>query len=174
MSLRRLPRCGASLLRALAAAEHGVLPRAAAVQASRAFSSLTACRAAGSGVLPRTQHTTLLSLQALRQFAAAAADLPSHEVGAASEGRGGHLLLTQESKLSVCEEPTSGTPAPHPHPPLNKPQEMAMPALSPTMSQGNIVSWKKKEGDAIAPGDVLCEVETDKVRRSCGSGQAGG
>ncbi len=38
-----------------------------------------------------------------------------------------------------------------------------MPALSPTMSQGNIVSWKKKEGDQVAPGDILCEVETDKV-----------
>ncbi len=44
--------------------------------------------------------------------------------------------------------------------------EMAMPSLSPTMTQGNILSWKKKEGDAIQAGDVLCEVETDKVRRS--------
>ncbi len=42
--------------------------------------------------------------------------------------------------------------------------ELAMPSLSPTMSQGNIVAWRKKEGDAIQPGDVLCEVETDKVR----------
>ena len=38
-----------------------------------------------------------------------------------------------------------------------------MPALSPTMSQGNIVAWKKAEGDQVAPGDILCEVETDKV-----------
>lgn len=45
---------------------------------------------------------------------------------------------------------------------------LGMPSLSPTMSQGNIVAWKKKEGDAIQPGDVLCEVETDKVRaRRC-------
>jgi len=42
-------------------------------------------------------------------------------------------------------------------------EPLAMPALSPTMSQGNIVAWKKKEGDAIQPGDVLCEVETDKA-----------
>ncbi|PRW58316.1 Dihydrolipoyllysine-residue acetyltransferase component of pyruvate dehydrogenase mitochondrial [Chlorella sorokiniana] len=42
-------------------------------------------------------------------------------------------------------------------------QDMPMPALSPTMSQGNIVSWKKKEGDQVAPGDILCEVETDKA-----------
>lgn len=38
-----------------------------------------------------------------------------------------------------------------------------MPSLSPTMNQGNIVSWKKKEGDSVQPGDILCEVETDKV-----------
>ena len=30
--------------------------------------------------------------------------------------------------------------------------------------QGNISEWKKKEGEEIAAGDVLCEVETDKVR----------
>ncbi|KAK9827713.1 hypothetical protein WJX81_003489 [Elliptochloris bilobata] len=41
--------------------------------------------------------------------------------------------------------------------------ELGMPALSPTMSQGNIAAWKKKEGDEIAAGDVLCEVETDKA-----------
>ncbi|XP_004307330.1 PREDICTED: dihydrolipoyllysine-residue acetyltransferase component 1 of pyruvate dehydrogenase complex, mitochondrial [Fragaria vesca subsp. vesca] len=38
-----------------------------------------------------------------------------------------------------------------------------MPALSPTMSQGNIAKWRKKEGDKIAVGDVLCEIETDKA-----------
>jgi len=38
-----------------------------------------------------------------------------------------------------------------------------MPALSPTMSQGNIAAWLVKEGDEIAPGDILCDVETDKA-----------
>ncbi|KAL9674816.1 hypothetical protein QQ045_003015 [Rhodiola kirilowii] len=38
-----------------------------------------------------------------------------------------------------------------------------MPALSPTMTQGNIATWKKKEGDKIEVGDVLCEIETDKA-----------
>lgn len=38
-----------------------------------------------------------------------------------------------------------------------------MPALSPTMTQGNIGAWKKKEGEAITAGDVLCEIETDKA-----------
>ena len=42
-------------------------------------------------------------------------------------------------------------------------EQLCMPALSPTMSQGNIVAWKKKEGDAVQPGDVYCEVETDKA-----------
>ncbi|XP_028790672.1 dihydrolipoyllysine-residue acetyltransferase component 1 of pyruvate dehydrogenase complex, mitochondrial-like isoform X1 [Neltuma alba] len=40
---------------------------------------------------------------------------------------------------------------------------LAMPALSPTMSQGNIAKWRKKEGDKIEVGDVLCEIETDKA-----------
>ncbi|BDA46555.1 Dihydrolipoyllysine-residue acetyltransferase component of pyruvate dehydrogenase complex, mitochondrial [Coccomyxa sp. Obi] len=40
---------------------------------------------------------------------------------------------------------------------------LEMPALSPTMSQGNIAAWKKKEGEEYAAGDVLCEVETDKA-----------
>ncbi|XP_064008237.1 pyruvate dehydrogenase protein X component, mitochondrial isoform X2 [Pogoniulus pusillus] len=38
-----------------------------------------------------------------------------------------------------------------------------MPALSPTMEEGNIVKWLKKEGEAVSVGDVLCEIETDKA-----------
>lgn len=38
-----------------------------------------------------------------------------------------------------------------------------MPRLSDTMEEGNIVSWLKKEGDNVKPGDVLAEVETDKA-----------
>ncbi|WJX20186.1 Pyruvate dehydrogenase complex component E2 1 [Trifolium repens] len=40
---------------------------------------------------------------------------------------------------------------------------LGMPALSPTMTQGNIAKWRKKEGDKIAVGDILCEIETDKA-----------
>ena len=40
---------------------------------------------------------------------------------------------------------------------------MEMPALSPTMEKGNIGEWHKAVGDAIAPGDVLCSIETDKA-----------
>lgn len=38
-----------------------------------------------------------------------------------------------------------------------------MPRMSDTMQEGNIVAWHKKEGDAIQPGDLLAEIETDKA-----------
>jgi pyruvate dehydrogenase E2 component (dihydrolipoamide acetyltransferase) len=38
-----------------------------------------------------------------------------------------------------------------------------MPALSPTMTEGKLARWLKKPGDAIAPGDVIAEIETDKA-----------
>lgn len=38
-----------------------------------------------------------------------------------------------------------------------------MPAMSPTMTEGNISSWKVKEGDSFSTGDVLLEIETDKA-----------
>ena len=38
-----------------------------------------------------------------------------------------------------------------------------MPALSPTMEQGRLAKWLKKEGDAVRSGDVLVEIETDKA-----------
>lgn len=40
---------------------------------------------------------------------------------------------------------------------------LTMPALSPTMERGTIASWVKAEGDAVAPGEVMAEVETDKA-----------
>lgn len=40
---------------------------------------------------------------------------------------------------------------------------LPMPALSPTMTAGNIATWGKKEGDEINPGDVLVQIETDKA-----------
>ena len=43
------------------------------------------------------------------------------------------------------------------------PTEILMPALSPTMEEGNLAKWIKQEGDAIAPGDVIAEIETDKA-----------
>ena len=51
--------------------------------------------------------------------------------------------------------------------------KVVMEALSPTMEEGRLVEWKKNEGDAVAAGEVLAEVETDKavmelVARSAG------
>ncbi|HUZ67284.1 MAG TPA: pyruvate dehydrogenase complex E1 component subunit beta, partial [Beijerinckiaceae bacterium] len=43
------------------------------------------------------------------------------------------------------------------------PTNILMPALSPTMEQGKLAKWLKKEGDAIKSGDVLAEIETDKA-----------
>src|SRR6516225_490957 len=43
------------------------------------------------------------------------------------------------------------------------PIEILMPALSPTMTEGNLARWLKKEGDEVHSGDVLAEIETDKA-----------
>ncbi|MBT3396292.1 MAG: pyruvate dehydrogenase complex dihydrolipoamide acetyltransferase [Alphaproteobacteria bacterium] len=40
---------------------------------------------------------------------------------------------------------------------------VTMPALSPTMTEGKVAAWHKAVGDAVAPGDVLAEIETDKA-----------
>ncbi|KAF8756156.1 Acetyltransferase component of pyruvate dehydrogenase complex [Rhizoctonia solani] len=41
--------------------------------------------------------------------------------------------------------------------------KFSMPAMSPTMTEGGIASWKKKEGESFSAGDVLLEIETDKA-----------
>ena len=41
--------------------------------------------------------------------------------------------------------------------------ELKMPALSPTMEEGTLARWLKQEGDEIAPGDIIAEIETDKA-----------
>ena len=43
------------------------------------------------------------------------------------------------------------------------PIEILMPALSPTMTEGNLAKWSKAEGDSVSAGDVLAEIETDKA-----------
>ncbi|WP_275790911.1 pyruvate dehydrogenase complex dihydrolipoamide acetyltransferase [Pararhizobium gei] len=43
------------------------------------------------------------------------------------------------------------------------PINITMPALSPTMEEGNLSKWLVKEGDKVSSGDVLCEIETDKA-----------
>jgi pyruvate dehydrogenase E2 component (dihydrolipoamide acetyltransferase) len=43
------------------------------------------------------------------------------------------------------------------------PTNILMPALSPTMTEGTLARWLKKEGDKISAGDVIAEIETDKA-----------
>ena len=43
------------------------------------------------------------------------------------------------------------------------PKEILMPALSPTMTEGKLAKWLKKEGDKVKSGEVLAEIETDKA-----------
>ncbi|XP_030056651.1 pyruvate dehydrogenase protein X component, mitochondrial [Microcaecilia unicolor] len=43
------------------------------------------------------------------------------------------------------------------------PVKVFMPALSPTMEEGSVVKWLKKEGEMVNAGDALCEIETDKA-----------
>jgi pyruvate dehydrogenase E1 component beta subunit len=43
------------------------------------------------------------------------------------------------------------------------PTPILMPALSPTMEEGTLAKWNVKEGDKIASGDVIAEIETDKA-----------
>jgi pyruvate dehydrogenase E2 component (dihydrolipoamide acetyltransferase) len=73
---------------------------------------------------------------------------------------------SQASQPQEQARSSSHSPPPHPSFPLVDlpPHEvLSMPALSPTMTQGNVGTWKKKEGDKVAAGDVLCDIETDKA-----------
>jgi pyruvate dehydrogenase E2 component (dihydrolipoamide acetyltransferase) len=42
-------------------------------------------------------------------------------------------------------------------------QNVVMPKLGLTMSYGTVTKWLKKEGDRVAKGEVICEVETEKI-----------
>ncbi|CAL8082530.1 unnamed protein product [Orchesella dallaii] len=68
-------------------------------------------------------------------------------------------LLRQSwiDSVSCCSRGFQTTPA------LDETHRVNMPSLSPTMTEGTIVKWMKKEGDAITAGDVLCEIQTDKA-----------
>jgi pyruvate dehydrogenase E2 component (dihydrolipoamide acetyltransferase) len=53
------------------------------------------------------------------------------------------------------------------------PIEILMPALSPTMTEGNLARWLKQEGDEVSPGDVIAEIETDKATMEVEAVEAG-
>ncbi|RMZ92268.1 hypothetical protein DV736_g459, partial [Chaetothyriales sp. CBS 134916] len=64
--------------------------------------------------------------------------------------------LTPNSR-SCCRRTFSSLP------PRLAASNFTMPAMSPTMTEGNISSWKVKEGDSFSAGDILLEIETDKA-----------
>ena len=59
-----------------------------------------------------------------------------------------NICLTQHFVSVLC--PVAGIP-------------IKMPSLSPTMSEGTIVKWLKQEGDTVEPGDIICDIQTDKA-----------
>eukprot|EP00892_Ulva_mutabilis_P005557 jgi/Ulvmu1/3373/UM156_0030.1 len=90
------------------------------------------------------------------------------------------LTVEDESELALAQDHTPGSSANDPAPtvpvdsaqaiPASPPssafpahQVWTMPALSPTMTQGNIAKWYKQVGDEVSAGDGLVEVETDKA-----------
>lgn len=84
------------------------------------------------------------------------------------------LLSTQAAKrqqifrlsnFEVCPKPASlwSTNFVRAYSSLPSHIRVTLPALSPTMEQGTIVSWEKKEGDKLNEGDLLAEIETDKA-----------
>lgn len=76
--------------------------------------------------------------------------------GAAAPETGGDLPAPSETSPSDSSPSLSSLALP-PH------TVLGMPSLSPTMTQGSLSSWKKKEGEAIEAGEILAEVETDKA-----------
>jgi len=52
-------------------------------------------------------------------------------------------------------------------------KRITLPALSPTMETGTLRSWSKKEGEKVAEGDILAEIETDKATLGFESGDEG-
>ncbi|RKH45898.1 pyruvate dehydrogenase complex dihydrolipoamide acetyltransferase [Corallococcus sicarius] len=86
---------------------------------------------------------------------------------------GGPPAAAAKSEAPKSEAPKAEAPKPA-APPAKAPEQapaasgageglaILMPSLSPTMKEGKIVKWLKKEGDKVSSGDAIAEVETDK------------
>src|SRR5687767_5947639 len=57
--------------------------------------------------------------------------------------------------------------------PITMPFELNMPQLSDTMTEGTLVKWNKKEGDAVKAGEEIADVETDKATMPMECAEAG-
>jgi biotin carboxyl carrier protein len=69
------------------------------------------------------------------------------------------LALPTLRKSSMRSKPSPTRPRRGTTMPIN----ITMPALSPTMEEGNLAKWLVKEGDSVSAGDVIAEIETDKA-----------
>ncbi|KAK4480399.1 hypothetical protein RD792_013471, partial [Penstemon davidsonii] len=86
------------------------------------------------------------------------ANIPANVSGsAATDKKSSEQTVTHGDSIQESSSNNISTSELPPHIVLH------MPALSPTMNQGNIAKWRKKEGDKIEVGDVICEIETDKA-----------
>ncbi|GAB1598698.1 pyruvate dehydrogenase protein X component, mitochondrial-like [Argonauta hians] len=70
--------------------------------------------------------------------------------------------------MTTTETASSPPPPPPPAPSASAGEpfrgtRIEMPSLSPTMSEGDLIKWHKKEGDKVSPGDILCDIQTDKA-----------
>src|ERR1700691_3205251 len=77
------------------------------------------------------------------------------------------MLLSSKMALIVLYPDIFGTSGLRVHPFLRRINKMhiqiLMPALSPTMTEGKLSKWLKKEGDKVKAGQVIAEIETDKA-----------
>jgi pyruvate dehydrogenase E2 component (dihydrolipoamide acetyltransferase) len=85
--------------------------------------------------------------------------------------RGGEA--EEPSSCSIKPESKGGGSSGGPSSAFPPHEVWTMPALSPTMEQGNIARWLKQVGDSISEGDALCEVETDKAVMTWESTESG-
>ena len=88
-----------------------------------------------------------------------AADVAAFANYAPSSG-GGAPAAAAAPAAPAASAPAAAAPAASNYPPHTP---LAMPALSPTMTAGSIATIKVKIGDKMAPGDLICDIETDKA-----------
>ena len=134
-----------------------------------------ASRITSSTALGAASVTAAAATAACRSMATLA---PRAQTATVFETPAGVVSKTSVSKFTATRQTTKATlnlanvgrrmfSSYPPHTVLN------MPALSPTMEQGRIASWGKKPGDAVKPGDLLAEIETDKATVSFDSTEEG-
>jgi biotin carboxyl carrier protein len=89
-----------------------------------------------------------------------AADVAAFANYTPSSGGGAPAAAAAAPAAPAASAPAPAAPAASNYPPHTA---LAMPALSPTMTAGSIATIKVKIGDKMAPGDLICDIETDKA-----------